>query len=107
MVEDPPPCTPGIDEVSPPTVLGVAVSYLEHLPDLIRVHVQVLAWVDGDHGRPGVGLYEVVDISLPQSVKDRALVEISKQCRGQSLPCLSYQTPVFLPQLGQILHAVK
>ena len=83
MGEDPRLCTPEIVEVSPLLSVGLLpLSYLEHLPDLIRVHVQVLARVDGDHGGPGVGLYEVVDISLPQSVKDRALVQISKQSRS-------------------------
>ena len=55
------------------------LTLLEHLPDLIRVHVQVLAGVDCDHGGSGVGLYEVIDISLSQGVKYRALVQISKQ----------------------------
>ena len=55
------------------------LALLEHLPDLIRVDVQVLAWVDCDHGWSSVGLDEVIDISLPQSVKDGALVQISKQ----------------------------
>ena len=55
------------------------LALLEHLPDLIRVHVQVLAWVDCDHGGSSVGLDEVIDISLPQSVEHGALVQISKQ----------------------------
>ena len=55
------------------------LALLEHLPDLIRVDVQVLAGVDCDHGWSSVGLDEVIDISLPQSVKDGALVQISKQ----------------------------
>ena len=55
------------------------LTLLEHLPDLIRVHVQVLAGVDCDHGGSSVGLYEVIDISLSQGVKYRALVQISKQ----------------------------
>ena len=46
------------------------LTLLEHLPDLIRVDVQVLAGVDGYHGGAGVGLYQVVDVSLPQGVQD-------------------------------------
>ena len=70
---------------------GIAASYLEHLPDLIRVHVQVLAWVDCDHGWSSVGLYEVVDISLSQSVKDRALVQIPNQSQRWVRHCLRLQ----------------
>ena len=55
------------------------LALLEHLPDLLRVDVQVLAGVDGDHGWASVGLYEVIDVSLPQSVEHGALVQISKQ----------------------------
>ena len=43
---------------------------LKHVSDLLRVDVEVLARVDGDDGGAGKCLDEVIDISLPQSVKN-------------------------------------
>ena len=49
---------------------GPGNSNLEHVSDLLRVDVEVLARVDGDDGGAGKCLDEVIDISLPQSMKN-------------------------------------
>ena len=44
-------------------------SYFEHVSDLLRVDVEVLAGVDGDDGGAGVGLDQVVHVPLSQGVE--------------------------------------
>ena len=49
------------------------------MPNLFRVDVEVFARVDCNDGRTSISLYQVVDISLSQSVKHRALIQISDE----------------------------